>query len=184
MYQGQEQHFTGNSTPFNREPLWSSNYDTTVPLYNLTAQLNKIRTLAIKLSSDYVTTTADQILVDVNHLCLRKGKDGSQIVFCINNQASTGPSYELSVGGFAANDAVTEILTCTTATAGDGGNITAYMGAGEPKVFFLSNALNGTGICPVTTVAKPIADASGAPFVSALSSLGAAIIVASMAWLL
>lgn len=173
---------SGNSTPFNREAIWLTKYDTTAPLYNLTAQLNKLRSLAIKLSPDYVTTTSDQILVDVNHLCLRKGKTGSQIVFCINNQSSKGPSYQLAVGGFSPNDQVTEILSCTTATASDKGNITAFMGAGEPKVFFLSNALNGTGICPTTSVAKPINNA--APLFTALSSLGAAVVVASMAFLL
>jgi alpha-amylase len=184
VYQGQEQHFSGNGTPFNREPVWSSNYDTTAPLYTLTAQLNALRNLAIKLSPNYVTNIADQILVDVNHLCLRKGPTGSQIVFCINNQSSKGPSYQLSVGGFAPNDRVVEILNCTTTTASAGGNITAYMGAGEPKVFFLESALNGSGICPTTTEAKPVASKNGAPIAAALSSLGAAVILASMAWLL
>jgi alpha-amylase len=119
-------------------------------------------------------------MVDVNHLCLRKGKDGNQIVFCINNQSSKGPSYQLSVGGFAANQEVVEVLTCTTSTASSGGNVTAFMGAGEPKVFYPAAALNGTGICPTTTVAKP----SAAPIAAALSSLGAAVILASMVWLL
>ena len=180
MYQGQEQHFNGNSTPFNREPLWQSKYDTTAPLYNLTSQLNKLRNLAIKQSPEYVSTVADQIMVDVNHLCLAKGKQGSKIVFCINNQSSKGPNYELSVGGFAANEEVVEVLTCTTATASSGGNVTAYMGAGEPKVFYPAAALNGSGICPTTTVAKP----NAAPIAAALSTLGATIVLASMAWLL
>lgn len=118
--------------------------------------------------------------MDVNHLCLRKGKTGSQIVFCINNLSSTGKNYELSVPGFAANDQVVEVLTCTTSTAGSGGNVTAFMGAGEPKVFFPAAALNGTGICPTTSVAKP----NGAPIATALSSLGAAVVLASMVFLL
>jgi alpha-amylase len=181
VYQGQEQHFSGNSTPFNREPVWTSKYDTTAPLYNLTAQLNKIRNLAIKLDADYVTETADQLLVDVNHLCLRRGKSGKQVVFCINNQSSKGPNYDLPIPGFSANDKVVEILSCTTSTVSSGGNVTAYMGAGEPKVFFPAAALNGSGICPTTTEAKPNAAAGLA---SALSSLGAAAILGSMMWLL
>ncbi|KAB5532690.1 alpha-amylase-like protein [Coniochaeta sp. 2T2.1] len=182
VYQGQEQHFSGNSTPFNREPLWSSKYDRTAPLYNLTSQLNGIRNLAIKLSDSYVTTVADQILVDVNHLCLGKGPAASRIVFCINNQSSKGPSYELKVGGFAPNQPVVEVLTCTTSTASNGGEVTAYMGAGEPKVWFPAGALTGTGICPTTSEAKPVE--GGAPLATALSSFGAVVaVLASVALL-
>jgi alpha-amylase len=180
VYQGQEQHFSGNSTPFNREPLWQSKYDTTAPLYNLTARLNTLRNLVIKQSPEYVTTLSDQIMVDVNHLCIAKGKPGHRIVTCINNKSSKGDSYPLSVGGFAANEEVTEVLTCTTSTASAGGNITAYMSAGEPKVFYNAAALNGSTLCPTTTVAKP----SAAPIAAALSSFGAAVILASMVWLL
>ncbi|KAJ9136795.1 Alpha-amylase-like protein [Coniochaeta hoffmannii] len=180
VYQGQEQHFNGNSTPFNREPLWQSKYDTTAPLYNLTSQLNKLRNLAIKQSPEYVSSVADQIFVDVNHLCLAKGKQGNKIVFCINNKSSQGDSYELPVGGFAANEEVVEVLTCTTTTASSAGNVTAFMGAGEPKVFYPAAALNGSGICPTTTVAKP----NAASVAAALSTLGATIVLASMAWLL
>lgn len=123
---------------------------------------------------------ADQIFVDVNHLCLAKGKQGNKIVFCINNKSSQGDSYELPVGGFAANEEVVEVLTCTTTTASSAGNVTAFMGAGEPKVFYPAAALNGSGICPTTTVAKP----NAASVAAALSTLGATIVLASMAWLL
>jgi alpha-amylase len=179
VYQGQEQHFSGNSTPFNREALWQSKYDTTAPLYNLTAQVNRLRNLVIKQSPEYVTKVSEQLMVDVNHLCLSKGAQGNKIVFCINNQSSKGPSYELPVGGFAPNEQVVEVLTCTTSTASAGGNITAFMGAGEPKVFYPAAALNGSGICPTTTIAK----ASSAPVTAMLSSLGAAVVLASMVWL-
>lgn len=125
--------------------------------------------------------TADTLLVDVNHLCLRKGPSGSQIVFCVNNQSSKGPNYQISLGGFSANDVVVEVLTCTTVTATGGGNITAYMGAGEPKVFFPAKALNGTGLCPTTTAAKPSAAPGSA---SALPGLMAAIVLGWLVWLL
>ncbi|KAK3693389.1 alpha-amylase-like protein [Podospora appendiculata] len=153
VYQGQEQHFSGNSTPFNREALWKSGYDTSAPLYNLTATLNKLRNTAVALSDSYVTTVSDTLFTDVNHLCLRKGPGGSQIVFCINNQSSKGPQYQLSIGGFGPGDSVVEVLSCTNVTADAVGNITAYMDKGEPKVFFLASALNSTGLCPTTAPA-------------------------------
>ncbi|KAK3329217.1 alpha-amylase-like protein [Apodospora peruviana] len=157
VYQGQEQHLNGNSTPFNREPIWKTGYDTTAPLYKLTATLNKLRNTAIAMSSEYATTISDTLFVDVNHLCLRKGPQGSQIVFCINNRSSKGPTYELNIGGgFAPGDSVVEVLSCTTVTASDQGDIAIFMDKGEPKVFFLAEALKSTGLCQ-TTAPEPVA---------------------------
>jgi alpha-amylase len=155
VYQGQEQHFKGNGTPFNREPLWSSKYDKSSPLYVLTSALNKVRNNAIKLSSEYVPSPAEILWADVNHLCLKKGPNGSQVVFCINNKSSKGDSYQVSVGGFQANDKVVEVLGCKTNTADAVGNVTMYMGQGEPKVYVLASSLNGTGLCTTTEVDGP-----------------------------
>lgn len=41
MYYGQEQGFTGNSDPYNREPLWPSGYANTTT-YQLAAKLNQV----------------------------------------------------------------------------------------------------------------------------------------------
>lgn len=60
IYQGQEQHFGVETppnkagTPANREALWLSKYDTSAPLYKLTATLNKIRKQAIRVDPTYV----------------------------------------------------------------------------------------------------------------------------------
>jgi alpha-amylase len=180
VYQGQEQHFSGNGTPYNREPVWSSKYDTTVPLYNLTATVNKLRNHAIKLSSDYLIQAEPPLFVDVNHFCMKKGPTGSQIVFCINNQSSKGPNYEISVGGFTTGEQVVEVLTCTTVTAQSNGNVTAYMGAGEPKVFFPAKALEGSGLCPTTAEAKP----NGASTLAGVSTVFAAVALGWMVTLL
>ncbi|KAK3377338.1 glycoside hydrolase family 13 protein [Lasiosphaeria ovina] len=178
IYQGQEQHFKGNGTPFNREALWLSGYNTSAPLYQLAKTLNKVRNNAIALSKDYVGKTSESLLADTNHLCLTKGPNGSQVVFCVNNWSSTGASYSLNVGGFQASDAVVEVLTCTTMTADGTGTIATFQGAGEPKVYVPAAALNGTGLCPQTTAAKPIEGTN-----KSLASAGAAssVLVAAMA---
>ncbi|KAK3937815.1 glycoside hydrolase [Diplogelasinospora grovesii] len=163
VYQGQEQHFSGNGTPFNREPLWTSGYNTSAPLYVYAATLNKLRNNAIKLGgSSYVETPSDQLFVDVNHLCLKKGPYGSQVVYCINNKSSNGPSYTMSIGGFQPGDNVVEALGCTTSTADATGNVTMYMGAGEPKVYVTAKMIAGTGLCNTTTVAGPIKKSAAA----------------------
>jgi alpha-amylase len=179
VYQGQEQHFKGNSTPFNRETVWSSGYNKTAPLYVLTSTLNKLRNQAIKLSSDYISNPSDTLWSDVNHLCLKKGPDGSQIVFCINNKSSSGDSYKASIGGFQPNDNVVEVLRCRTTTADGVGNVTMYMGQGEPRVYVPATVLKGTGLCSETQVDGPVEAKSGA---AALGVTGGVFVAAVVGW--
>ncbi|GKT86254.1 alpha-amylase 1 [Colletotrichum tofieldiae] len=147
VYQGQEQHFNGNSTPFNREPLWQSKYDTSAPIYTLTSTLLKTRNQLQSMNKDFATTASQQLFVENTHLCLRKGPDGAQVVFCITNKSSKGDTYQLSVGGFNPGDEVVEVLSCSTSTADGTGNVTLYMSKGEPKAVVPLAALDGTQIC-------------------------------------
>jgi alpha-amylase len=177
VYQGQEQHFSGGETPWNREALWTSGYNTSAELYVLASTLNKVRNNAISLSSSYVTSMASTLIADSNHLCLAKGPSGSQVVFCINNKSSSGDSYSLSVGGFNPSDAVVEVLSCTTSTADATGNVTMYMGAGAAKVYVLQSNLNGTGLCNTTTVASPSSTKNGAGSASFAGGLAVAVVM-------
>ena len=179
MYQGQEQHFKGNSTPFNREPMWESKYDQTAPMYKLTATLNKLRNHAIALSPEYLESAAEVVVADTNHFCQRKGPAGKQVVFCINNKSSKGDGYEMPVNGFEANDEVVEVVGCTTVTAGVDGSITAYMYSGEPRVYAKASTLEGTGICPDRKAAGP-KQSGAAGFGAATGTLMAV----GLAWLL
>ncbi|KAK7732632.1 hypothetical protein SLS63_004887 [Diaporthe eres] len=61
IYQGQEQHFSGQNDPFNRERLWTSGYNEDAELYQWIAQLNAIRALAIDTDSSFVSSQADTI---------------------------------------------------------------------------------------------------------------------------
>ncbi|KAK4101328.1 glycoside hydrolase family 13 protein [Parathielavia hyrcaniae] len=183
VYQGQEQHFKGNGTPFNREPLWDSKYNKSAPLYTLTATLNMVRNQAIKLSSDYIPTPSKTLWADINHFCLKKGTSGKQVVFCINNKSSMGDSYEVSVGGFQPNDEVVEVLGCKTTTADATGNITMYMGRGEPKAYVLASFLDGTGICEQTNADAPVPDNGAGALTAATSMLLAAVVGTAVALL-
>lgn len=148
MYYGQEQHLTGNYSPYNRQEIWTTGYDTTVPLYTLTATLNKIRNHAISLSSNYVTNSSSILYTDGSVYSARKGVEGSQIVAVLSNQGTSGGSYTLDVPGAATKGtSMTEILGCTTATAGTNGTITVKMDAGLPKVWFPTDSLKGSGLC-------------------------------------
>ncbi|TEA21062.1 Alpha-amylase A type-1/2 [Colletotrichum sidae] len=148
VYQGQEQHFNGNSTPFNREPLWQSKYDTAAPLYQLTSTLLHARNKLQSLDAKFATTASEQLFVENTHLCLRKGPDGAQVVFCITNKGEEGDEYQLSVGGFQPGDQVVELTTCGTTTADGTGNVTMYMNKGQPRAYIPFSALDGTKLCP------------------------------------
>lgn len=163
VYQGQEQHFNGSATPFNREPLWTSKYNQKADLYVLTAALNKARNAANKASNGtYATTLAQELLVDDNHYCLRKGPNGSQLVFCITNKSSKGDSYNLQVPkGFSSGDNVVELLTCKTAQADGSGVVTMPMSKGEPRVYALQSSLSGSGLCKDGTSTQSLNGAGG-----------------------
>lgn len=154
VYQGQEQHYTGGEVPANREILWSSGYNTSAELYLLAKTLNKVRNTMINLTATadttYVSSQAETLFTNDNHLCQVKGPSGYQVVSCIVNQSSSGSKYELSIGGWSAGDAVVEVIGCTTSTADSTGNVTMYMDAGEPKVYILQSNLAATGLCNTT----------------------------------
>ena len=139
---------TGNFAPNNRVPLWTTNYDTTAPLYNLTATLNAIRNHAISVDSRYVSNHSSELFLDPSTMATRKGPEGVQIVAVFSNQGSQGGKYELSVpNGFAPGTEVMEILNCTKSSANSAGNVTALMEGGLPKVFFPTANMNGSGLC-------------------------------------
>lgn len=177
VYQGQEQHFKGNGTPFNREPLWQSNYDQTSPLYVLTATLNKLRNHVIKRSSDFVESTSESIFADNNHLCFGKGPSGSKIVTCINNMSSGAGSKDLMLKGFEPDETVIEVVGCTHTTADATGTFNSYNYGGSPRVYVSKSAIEGAGICPETTEAAPIK--SSASVKGAASGL---LLAAAVGW--
>lgn len=169
VYYGQEQHVSGNYSPYNRGPLWTTKHDTNAPLYNLTATLNTIRNHAISIDSRYVSNHSIELYTDNSTYATRKGPDGVQIVSVFSNQGEHGGTYELAVpGAAAAGTHFTDVIDCTTVIANSVGNITVQMGAGLPKVFFPSFNLNGSGLCG-TKKATP----SGNPGSTNTSSGGA-----------
>ncbi|RHZ51031.1 alpha-amylase [Aspergillus thermomutatus] len=148
VYQGQEQHMQGNYTPFNREALWTTNYDTTGPLFNLTATLNKLRNHAISIDNHYVTNHSIELHLDNSTFATRKGPEGVQIVSIFSNQGSNGGKYQLALkDAYAPGTEVMEVLGCSKLTVNDIGNLTVEMDAGEPRVFFPVAQLNNSGLC-------------------------------------
>ncbi|KAK0287101.1 hypothetical protein LTS00_010139 [Friedmanniomyces endolithicus] len=147
IYQGQEQHYNalgGSSDPFNREALWFSDYNTNAPLYGLIATLNKARKHAISDDGAYLSYENWPIYTDTTTIAMRKGK----MVTVLSNKGAEGAAYSQTIAsGYAGGVALTELLTCTRLTADSHGNIVVPMANGEPRVYYPTAALSGSGLC-------------------------------------
>lgn len=66
----------------------------------------------------------------------------------LSNQGSNGGAYQLPVHEAAdPGTNLTEVMECTTVVAGGNGTIVVDMDKGQPRVFFPTFQMNGTGLC-------------------------------------
>ncbi|KAI9655165.1 MAG: hypothetical protein M1821_005648 [Bathelium mastoideum] len=193
VYQGQEQHLSGNGTPYNREAIWPTDYNTSSPLYTFIQTLNQIRSQAVSSLVNYTTYNNYVVYQDLHVLAMRKGYNGSQVITVLNNFGVYGTTYTLPLTdtGFTAAMQVTELLGCTNITIGPSNNLEVSMGQGLPKVFYPTQLLAGSGMCGtmknVTTTSgfvSPGAPPSSSSTASAPSKtpLGLAASVAVPKW--
>jgi len=136
VYSGQEQHLNGTGDPNDREAIWLQGYNTTTPLYKLITTLNKVRKQAITKAADYVTYKANIFYSDNNHIAIRKGDAGSQIVALYNNLGSTAAQYTISLNntGYAPNTSIMEVICCTAVKTTQNGLLPATVMQGKPVV--------------------------------------------------
>lgn len=147
IYQGQEQHYQGiggGSTPYNREAIWLSGYNTDAELYGHVTKLNAARHAAIKADDTYTTTQNSHIYYDYTNLAMRKGK----MVTVVTNVGASGSNYTLDIpSGYAGNTQVTELLTCNTLTTSSNGTLTVPMSGGLPRTYYPTAGLSGSNVC-------------------------------------
>lgn len=174
IYQGQEQHFTGAGDPENRKPLWQSGYDTTAPLYQMTAKLNKIRKHALQLDPAYVDITSYPLFTGGSELVIRKGNEGRQVIMVLSTQGEQGGQYTLNLPvTYGPGMVTTDILNCVNYTVDGWGNLAVTMDRGEPRVLFPAEKLAGSGLCGNEyfvsnwTMYATTSRASGGPLLSA-----------------
>ena len=156
IYEGQEQHFSAEGSddgndPYNREAVWLSGYNTNAPLYQLVKSLNKVRKAAIKDDVGYFIYRAWPMYTDTTTLAVRKGN----MVIVLSNKGAQGDAYKQTLYEvYPAGTKVTEILSCETITATSKGNIVVPMAKGEPRVYYPTSALAGSGLCESSGDAK------------------------------
>ena len=148
IYQGQEQHLTGATTPQNREALWLTGYNNETVLYKLIANLNAIRKHAYKLDNEYVTLPTHTVYQGSSELAFSKGVEGHQVVMVLSTQGTKSSPYDLNLPvTYNAGTAVTEVLNCKSYMVNGNGLLTVDMNKGEPRVFFPTQLMNGSGLC-------------------------------------
>lgn len=150
LYQGQEQHFSGSSTPKNREALWSSGYSTSAPLYAHIGKLNAIRKQAIAKDDTYLTYKAYPVWTDDHTIVMRKGSNDTQVIGVFNNLGSAGSaSFNLlaTSSGFEAGLKVTDVLSCEEFTTDGKGDLELSIESGAPLVLYSTVQLEGSGLC-------------------------------------
>jgi alpha-amylase len=158
IYQGQEQHLKGSGTPLNRQAMWLTDYDTDAVLYKLIAKLNAIRKHAYNIDNDYVTTPTRSVFVGGSELAFIKGAEGMQVLILLSNQGSSGKPYALSLPlSYNAGTEVTEVLNCKNYTLDNQGEFIIDMNAGEPRVFFPTEYMEGSGLCGYSNKNVPLA---------------------------
>ena len=150
IYQGQEQQMTGSIDPyFNRAPLWEAGYNTSAPLYQHIATLNKFRQHVFATSTNYSLYMSEVIYQDYHSLGLRKGFNGSQVITVLNNNGVDTDDFILDVEGsdYPPGTQLTEILTCTNLTINTAGCLHVPMGEGKPKVMYPTDHLYNSSLC-------------------------------------
>ena len=135
-------------TPYNREALWSSGYNTSSELYQFTALMNKLRKHAITVDQFYVDYQSQAIYEDDSTIVLRKGMEGRQIIAVLSNSGNGQGSYDLSIpNGYVPGQVAMDVVTCTNITVNSYGELVVPMGQGLPHIFFPADRMNGSQIC-------------------------------------
>ncbi|WEW58934.1 alpha-amylase [Emydomyces testavorans] len=149
-YQGQEQHLSGGEVPANHEALWLSGYNTTAPLYEFTATVNKIRQQAIRVDDDYLEFHLKAFYNDSQTAIFRKGFESRHMLTVYSNQGEDAPYRELRIPRCGPQHSVfTEVTTCSNYTVDAWGALYVRMEKGLPQIFFPADQMGGSGLCGV-----------------------------------
>lgn len=146
IYYGHEQHFSGYWEPSNRQPLWTSGYDTRAPLYQYTAKLNKIRSHIIANDASFVPFQADPVYNTTNILVMKKGDVVSVLTSVGLGGATSEFRLPASATQYVADSKYVDLISCETFTAFSNGTLAFQMGE-DPRVFFPASKLKDTDIC-------------------------------------
>ncbi|KAG2041437.1 glycoside hydrolase family 13 protein [Suillus americanus] len=143
VYYGQEQGFSGNSDPYNREAMWPSKYTNTTT-YQLMTTLNQFRNFLVN-NTQWATTPTQVLTTSPYGIATLKGD-------CVSIMTNIGsPPQNISIPVYTpylASTSLTNILTCQQWPVGSNGTIDAqYSLGGVPLVLYPTALLQNSGLC-------------------------------------
>lgn len=174
IYQGQEQHFSGQNDPFNRERLWTSGYNEDSELYRWIAQLNAVRALAIDTDPAFVSSQADTVwpppaptasnntsggnstsnsttsptpsALTNHHIAVKKGS----LVTVLTNVGVGGQKLDVvlprNATKYKPGGVYVDLLSCDSFIADRNGAVSFEMGW-EPRVLYPAQDALSSGMC-------------------------------------
>ncbi|KXN88042.1 Alpha-amylase 1 [Leucoagaricus sp. SymC.cos] len=153
VYYGQEQGFQGAQDPLNREALWPTGFATAdKPLVNHIKALNTARKLAISRNNDFLSTRATFIpQSNPSIIAISKSPLLTLLTNVGSNANSTTTTWNIPSSSklYQGNEALVDVLTCSTFSANSNGDLVVQVDAGSPKVLMRTTDLSkGGSLCP------------------------------------
>lgn len=142
--QGQEQRYSGANDPYNRLPLWDSDYNTKSELYQWIAKLNKFRTLAIKEDESFISSKASVIFNNTHIIGLKKGNAVTIATNVGLGASKTNITLTQEMTGYDASKTYVDVLGCEKYKTTRKGSLNIEVGS-DPKILFPAKALKETG---------------------------------------
>ena len=134
VYYGFEQRFNGSGDPVNREPMWTSGYNSSATLYKHIANLHRIRATASNLvgKSAYFASRANVLGTSAQYMAFERGP----LVVVVSNVGGngTGEAFHVSSSKFSAGATITDLLSNTNMTVGYGGSFNSSSSQGQSRV--------------------------------------------------
>lgn len=132
-YYGQEQGFSGGEDPANREPMWTSDYSTSVIGYEFLANLTAFRKQAGAADPNFYTSPAEISTFTQHEIVVSKGP----MVAVLTNRGLGGASGTVSIpsnSSLPAATTVVDLFTCTSwQTDKDGASVVTVTN-GQPQI--------------------------------------------------
>lgn len=134
VYYGFEQRFNGSGDPYNREPFWTSGYNTSAYLYKYISTLHDIRNLASGLvgKSEYFASKTNVLTTSPQYMAFERGP----LVVVVSNVGTNGTNQVISISKsqFPKGIAITDLLSGTNITVEGDGSFNSTAPGGEARV--------------------------------------------------
>ncbi|KAK9367219.1 glycoside hydrolase superfamily [Lipomyces kononenkoae] len=134
VYYGFELRFNGSGDPVNREPMWTSSYNTNATLYKYISKLHKVRDFShVVGKASYFSSNAKILGTSAEYMALQRGP----LVVVVSNVGVGGTknSFDITASDFIPHTTIVDILSCSTTRVGHAGGFVSPPNEGEARIW-------------------------------------------------